>query len=274
MSETMNYLDRKVQQLLASPLGCAFLVRAAESGLSNEAITHPRNSLRIAAKSVNAVERWRSDHHEAVLEIMQQGQRKEPLARALLEHPATSWWFSPPDLQRQVWVARADSAPDLVEWGAPQGPPGPWERYAQKPRTIPTSTLWGESTASIPIAYAERSGDYWCSYPLACWLLEMPAEAHIYEVNGPESWHNLCVRYPATGDEDDRLVPNWEAAARDWDGVHLSFGGLLTCEQVRYESPAGWSQHEFWHAEITFWINPSPVSYQRLPDHWLNHVPV
>ena len=269
----MNDLDRKVQQLLASPLGCAFLVGAAESGLSTEAIARPRNCLRMAAGSVNVVERWNPEHSEVVSEVMQQGRQQEPLARALLEHPVTSWWFSPPDLQRQVWVARAGSAPDTAKWGKPKDPPGHWERYAQKPGGIPTSTLLGEATASILTAWEERAGDYWCSFPLDAWLLQMPPEARIYEVDGPESWHNLCVRYPSRGDEDDRLVPNWGAAARDWDGVHLSFGGLLTCEQVRYESPAGWSQHEFWHAELTFWINPSPVSFQRLPDHWLNHVP-
>ena len=110
-------------------------------------------------------------------------------------------------------------------------------------------------------------GDYWCDFPLVCWHLCMPPEARIYEVDGPESWHNLCVQYPTRARDDDRLVPNWGAAAEDWDGIHLSFGGLLTCEQVRHESPAGWSKHEFWHAELTHWINRLPFNAQRLPDH-------
>ena len=121
-----------------------------------------------------------------------------------------------------------------------------WERYAQKPLPPHTSTLMEGGVSSIVVAYDERSGDYWCDFPLACWLLQMPPTARIYEIDGPESWHNLCLRYPARGDDDDRMVPNWGAAAEDWDGIHLSFWGLLTCEQVRYESTAGWSQQEFW----------------------------
>ena len=63
-------------------------------------------------------------------------------------------------------------------------------------------------------------------------------EVRVFEIHGPSDWHNLSVRYPAKVTEDDRLVPNWGAVAEEWDGVHLSLGGLLTAEQNRYESPA------------------------------------
>ena len=46
----------------------------------------------------------------------------------------------------------------------------------------------------------------------------------MFEIHGPADWHDLCVRYPAKGTEDDRLVPNWGAVAEEWDGVHLSIG--------------------------------------------------
>ena len=76
-------------------------------------------------------------------------------------------------------------------------------------------------------------------------------DARVFEINGPSDWHGLCVRYQARGTEDDRLVPNWGAVSEEWDGVHLSLGGLLTTEQGRYESPAGWTMLESWHAEQT-----------------------
>ena len=60
--------------------------------------------------------------------------------------------------------------------------------------------------------------------------------------------------YPARGSDDDRLVPDWGAASADWDAVHLSLGGLLAGDQNRRESPEGWSMHEFWHTETTFWL--------------------
>ena len=108
--------------------------------------------------------------------------------------------------------------PGATRWGRPSDPPSLWERYAQKPLTPCTSTLMEGGVSSIVVAYDERSGDYWCDFALACWLLQMASTARIYEIDGPESWHNLCLCYPAEGDDDDRLVPNRGAAAADWVG--------------------------------------------------------
>ena len=63
------------------------------------------------------------------------------------------------------------------------------------------------------------------------------------------------------------LVPDWGAAAEDWDGVHLSLGGLLTAEQVRYQSEDGISMLNFWQAEQTYWLRGFVSNARRLPDH-------
>lgn len=246
------------------------------SGLTPEAAVDPPTSLRIAARNVNLIERWNSDHDAIVKEVLELGRRHAPLARAILEQPGSSWWFGPPDLDQQLWVnyswtSYENTPPDPANWPVPSTPPTPWERKAQKPLGKKfTSTLIG-GASSLLMALDERSGDYYCTFPVACWLLQAPPTARIFEVDGPQAWHNLCVRYPATWPAeqmgDGRLVPDWEAAAADWDAVHLSFGGLLTCEQVRVESPEGWSQHEFWHAEQTFWLRWLFTDSQRLPDH-------
>jgi len=263
----MKEMERRVSEILNGPLGCAFLLTASESGLTQEAMADPRISLRVAARCVNLVERWASDHDAIVAEILELGQRQEPLARAILEHPGTAWWFGPPDLQRQVWISLDGAPPNTSTWEPPVNPPHSWETYAQKPlgRQM-TSTLFG-GHSSLLMAYEERSGDYSCGFPLACWMLQIAPEVRVFEIDGPEAWHDLCLRYPATCREDDRLVPNWGAASEDWDGVHMSFGGLLTCEQVRHESPAGWSKQEFWHAEQTFWLRSLATITRRLPDH-------
>jgi hypothetical protein len=62
-------------------------------------------------------------------------------------------------------------------------------------------------------------------------------------------------------------VPDWGAAAEDWDGVHMSFGGLLSSEQARYESPEGWSMHNWWHTECTYWLRSLATNARRLPNH-------
>ena len=165
-----------------------------------------------------------------------------PLVEATLEHAGTAWWYEPLAPDRQVWIAHEGKPPDPSGWRQPNSPPSRWERYAQKPSGLQYTTTLYAGRASQLFAYKNRSGDHWPqSWPLQCWLMRMPYDVKVYEVNGPEDWHRLCVAYPEQGSKDDRLVPDWGAVAVavDWDGVHLSLGGLLSGEQSRYESPEG-----------------------------------
>ncbi|MXY46035.1 MAG: hypothetical protein F4Y44_03420 [Chloroflexi bacterium] len=58
--------------------------------------------------------------------------------------------------------------------------------------------------------------------------------------------------------------------AEEWDGVHLSLGGLLTTEQNRHESISGWKDGwamlDFWHAEQTYWLRALKTETERQPD--------
>ena len=54
--------------------------------------------------------------------------------------------------------------------------------------------------------------------------------------------------------------------SEEWDGVHLSLGGLLTAEQNKYESPAGWTFLDAWHAEQTRWLRALRTETERRPD--------
>ena len=49
--------------------------------------------------------------------------------------------------------------------------------------------------------------------------------------------------------------------------MHLSLGGLLSCEQNRRESAEGWSMHEAWHAETTHWLRAVDAVCERMPDY-------
>ena len=220
------------------------------------------------------MEWWTADRDEAVVKVLEHGERLEPLARTMLEHPATAWWFDPIDLNNQVWVSHDKVAPDTANWQRPKSPPGRWDRYAQKPRSRQyqyTSTLI-EGDTSLFVALDQRVGDLslW-SPPFQCWRLRIPPSVRVFEVHGPEDWNGLCVRYPAKGTKDgppdqEWLVPDWGAAAEDWDGVHVSLGGLLTTEQVRYESTGGVSMLLFTASELTYWLRGFPSAAERLPD--------
>jgi hypothetical protein len=101
--------------------------------------------------------------------------------------------------------------------------------------------------------------------PFAGFRLAIAHSALVFEIAGPREWHHLCTRYPAT-DKDGRLVPEWSAVADDWDAVHLTLGGLLTSEQARVESAAGWTEHAGWDAEQTVWLRGAFSDVVRLPN--------
>ena len=259
---------KRVGEILASPMGCAFFADARERGYLPEDLANPAVSFPLAAEAVDMVEKWRSDHAEVVAEMLGLAPVIRPLVEATLAYHGTAWWYEGPDLDRQVWVAHDGETPDPALWRRPNSPPARWERYAQKPLGLQYTSTSYDGFVSLLIAYENHAGDHWAqSWPLQCWLMRMPAGVKIYELNGPEDWHRLCVAYPARGSDDDRLVPDWGAASADWDAVHLSFGGLLSCEQGWYESPEGWSMHESWHVEQTFWLRGLDAQFERIPDY-------
>lgn len=144
----MDHLDRRVRQMLTSPLGCAFLASAAESGLPTGTIAHPENSLRMAAKAVNRVERWLVDHEKAVAD-----------APSRHHWSGTSWCSAPGPATPGMGLPRRLPSRRHTMGKAPR-PPSLWERHPQKPLTPSTSTPIEGGVSSIVVAYDERSGDY------------------------------------------------------------------------------------------------------------------
>ena len=271
----MADIDTQVAGLLNSAVGCAFLLALEESGLTPADAADRITALRMAAACADYVFRFNSDHDVVAPGVLQLAEGKTEQARALLEHPDIAWWFSDIDLCAQSWVSIHGTPdkfiygtpPDTMAWVSPGNPSTGWEVKAQKPYGNQiTSTLYSPHLSSELVAYDERTGDYLCQFPLAWWTVHFPEQVRVFEIHGPSDWHHLCVRYPARGSEDDRLVPDWGAASEEWDGVHLSLGGLLTTEQNQYESSDGWTMLDFWHAEQTFWLRGVETEVKRQPD--------
>ena len=279
----MSDADKRLECMTSSVLGCAFAVSAEMSGLSADDLADPLVSIALAAECVWRMDRWQPNHRAVWDSVLELGKREKTrrLAREALENPGAAWWFEDMDARRQTWIqafwqaneserASFGAPPNSPAWTRPANPPDRWERYAQKPVghvNMSTSTLYAPRLASQLMAYDERAGDYLCDFPLAWWMMRFADDVRVFEIHGPDDWHNLCVRYPARGREDDRLVPNWGAAANDWDGVHLSFGGLLTSEMGKFESAAGWTMLDTAHAELTYWLRPQKTRVERLPDY-------
>jgi hypothetical protein len=208
--------------------------------------------------------------HEADV-LVASGPALRPFAAELLAAPGAATWFRDLDRNRQEWVCRTSAPPqassfrpDLQAYGAGNTKPR---------RTLWTSTSVTERTSSwlqyVPIS--EDAGRWSPPYPR--WQLEVLPSARVYEIHGPASWNNLCLAYPApscmaypTCRPDALIEPDWQAVSQDWDGVHLSIGGLLTSERVRWGTP-GQETHLFgWSVESTAWLRWVFGSVERLLD--------
>ena len=265
----MTDADTRVDDLLSSITGCAFVVVLDETGLTPDDVADPKIGLRMAAECVEFVSRHGADYDRVAPGVLDLARGKSSQARALIEHPDTAWWFNDVDLHAQAWLSILiyGAPPDTMTWSRPASPSGRWERYAQKPYVYQTtSTLYGPHLTSELVAYHERVGDYLCEFPLAWWSVRFLEEVRVFEIHGPSDWHKLCVTYLARGTEDDRLAPDWGAVSEEWDGVHLSLGGLLTAEQNRYESASGWTMLDAWHAEQTYWLRALKTETKRMPE--------
>ena len=180
----------------------------------------------------------------------------EALARDVLFHPQTSWWFTLPDVAHQVWLAHYRIPPNTATWMRPSAQPHRWEMYAQQPKGLQYTSTLIDGTASLLTAYQQSVEDMgsW-SRSMECWQLEITSHGPIYDIHSPEDWYNLCVQHESRHISDDRLVPHWGEVSRHWGAVHLSFGGVLTTPHARYESDQGWTRFDTWDSEITYWLN-------------------
>ncbi|NQW17450.1 MAG: hypothetical protein HQ478_08180 [Chloroflexi bacterium] len=178
-------------------------------------------------------------------------------------------------------------APEQSSFVAPTSPLDGWERYAEKPRdALFTSTII-DGSAAIFVGIDETVAEIGLGFqppPYAVWKLTPERSARVVEVDGAKAWHDLSVRYPTAGSnesgtpdfsaDEGRIVPNWALVANDWDAIHVSFGGLLTSEQVRVESAAGWTYHWSWNIEQTLWVNWVFQTVDRIPDHHPQRTPL
>ncbi len=269
--------------MMRSPLGRAVAIIAAGPGLSARDLAVPETSLWLCVYASDDVGVWRGIRNEIRAYLESEAGNHEAFLREILAQPSVSWWFEPVDRERQVWVSRDGSPPSEDSLVTPSEPPTHWERYALKPAGwLFTSTQIGD-ISPMAVAIDFGVGDLQPAYegpPYAVWMMNVDESARIFEIHGPNDWHRLCVEYPAegnsgrhAGNEPDfsrdagRLVPDWSKVARDWDAIHLSFGGYLTSEQVRVESEHGWTYHWAWGHEGTLWLRWMFNGYERLEDY-------
>ncbi|MDE2815406.1 MAG: hypothetical protein OXM03_03170 [Chloroflexota bacterium] len=271
--------DDLAARLLRCPVGCAFLLTIERDQVPIELAVTPPQAFARAAIALNVLNPWSGDLERTVTAALSRGADLASLARAVVSHPQSRWWTAPMDPTRQLLViddtahpASARTVPHPI-WeriqrifkrtsscAAASKPAVRWESYAQRPREWRiTSTLRGEY-ACLDTAIALGVGE-WAMIKLhRRFAAEIDASARVCEISGPADWHELCVSFPSVNQDPNSpagvgtLSPDWARVATQWDGVHLTFLGLLSTPFVRHCSAAGTTMLWSWDTEGTLWL--------------------
>ncbi|WP_146930251.1 hypothetical protein [Cellulomonas xylanilytica] len=152
---------------------------------------------------------------------------------------------------------------------------GTW--WSTPPRDLTRTTRSVDPYGPVGLRLVEDA--YGWDQALVRWVAT-PAEATVYEVDGPEAWALLCRRFPlegtasrrhdwfrTTGVTDRWVVPDWARAAAHVDAVHVTTAGYLsTAGRAVAVEPGTSSVLAGWNPDETFWFTtppPAPEVDQR-----------
>jgi phage baseplate assembly protein W len=256
--------DDRLAQLLTAPLGCAFLLTARQADLTMDELLEPGTSLDVAAAAQSALDPWNPRAEEARAEVLDIDEEDADLAARVVADPRTAWWWHTGALPSQVLVTGSEHPPPEVPGDAARG----WEAYAQRSVVgIFTATRFG-ATSGMHAEVANDVGDWDPQYPLTEHDIEVADGARVFHVTGAADWHRLATTFPAPMRGSDaagvvnEVSPDWRLVAEQWDGVHLTFGGLLCALFVPVTSEAGTTTLWTWESERTLWLH-RPFTTQR-----------
>ncbi|MFC4241806.1 hypothetical protein ACFOYW_00350 [Gryllotalpicola reticulitermitis] len=159
-------------------------------------------------------------------------------------------------------------------WSTPHAHGGVQGQWAKLPST--TRRLGG--LGAVALALQEDSwGD---TEALLNPVLPAPG-VRVYEVHGPEDLSRLVQKYPAparwsrqyvwrqsTGMELDWAVPDYAAAAEDFDAIHLSVIGYLSTAGSAVPFPhGGGTVLAGWAPDETYWLTDH-IEIHGPAEHW------
>ncbi|MDE2817450.1 MAG: hypothetical protein OXM03_09025 [Chloroflexota bacterium] len=249
--------DDSAARLLRCPVGCAFLLTVARDQVPIAQAVTPRHAFARAVVALDALNPWSGHFEQAVTAALSHGSSLKSLARAVADHPASRWWTAPIDCSRQVFISKNEMERASSRQLSPETI-AHWEAYAQRPLSWRiTSTLRGEFSCVDTVL---GTGDWLNPEEYDRFAAEIEPTARVLEGASPADWHKLCVSFPSVNKDRNSpagagsLSPDWSRVASRWDGVHLTFAGLLTTPFVRHSSAAGTTMLWSWDAEGTTWL--------------------
>jgi hypothetical protein len=257
----------RVMQLMEGPLGCAFFLAAHQLDVPIEQLVRPEVALDIAAKALGVLDPWTGYAEAGRAEVLARAALVETLAFSVISDPRSAWWWQELPRKSQLTLREAEGLPaPALQDAAPR-----WSAYAQRPpRAFFTSTRFG-TTSGLHAAVANRVGDWEPTYPLVEIDVEI-ADARVYEVTAAADWHQLATTFPLRvaqpGSSPPGIVndlsPDWSPVAARWDGVHLTFAGLLSASYVPMTTAAGTTTLWTWESERTLWLRQPFVARRQV----------
>lgn len=271
-------VEQRVATALHSPVAARFFTTAAADGQDADDLARPGTAALIAAESIHWLDPWTGDFQRYAAEALADVQPLRDLVAEVLSDPRNGWWFAPPS-PSQLWLREEPFGRALL--APPVGPLGGWEAYAQKTQLAPFTADELEVPGDEPICSslhaqaAAQAADWSPAAPMHQARLSIRPEARVYEIGGSRDWHALAQRYgvgPGARSQVEDVAgyrtgptPVWSAVAQDWDGVHLSFFGLLTTLYAPVTDDGLTTTLWTWGAAQTLWLRDVVAVVEELP---------
>jgi len=260
------------------------------AGTSEVALVEP------LAESVTVAMYWQGpDEVDHALAHPEVAGELRPVAHAVTAAPGARWWSSGIDAGTQQYVESpfgrdgkppwSGAADKLMTWladteeeersaaGRPADPAAPYSGHWW------SSPTWAElvsTTRALPDLgplqlYAMEDWPGW--EDVRCWPVAIPNHpARICEITGPEDWAALVASYPlevtksrrhdwwrVTGWAGTWLMPNYAAAAADYDAIHLTVSGYLTTAGRALAVNDARCLLAGWDPDKTYWLADCPA---------------
>ncbi len=261
-------------------------------------------------ETVAAARYWQSpDERDVVAADPAVVERLRPVAAAIAAAPGAAWWTTPADpadlrytsrfdTQRAVPPPLTGAAQQLADWriatladnrraatersADPAAPfSGRWWSTPTGARLV-TTTRRLPGLGSIKLAWEDDSFN---QSDAAIWSLRTSGEPRMWEVDGPDAWTRLDDRYPldvthgrrhdwyrATGRDGSWRIPDWDAVAADWDGVHLTVAGYLSTatRALQLADATAATVLAGWDPDQTWWLTDCLAAVPPQPEMWHN----
>jgi len=244
------------------------------------------------SRSVDDAKAWQPpDGNEAVLASDEVSTALTPLAAVVAESPFARAWANA--AHPQQWALdRKDGRLGSDPVPAPDDALAAWREAVETEELRYVAArqrgeVGGGPWWSMPPGYLSRATAAWPEFGPAGLYLEEDSRgpstvcatpvgappANTYEVPDAESWARLCTDYPldvtasrdylwrdAIGHSDRWVIPDWQAMAADWDGVHLTISGYLAAATTLIDVSDGTaSVIAGWGPDETVWLTGRPA---------------